>query len=1040
MPGIELATAYVSIVPETSKLEAGVKAALTGVGKTADDVGTDVGKRMADKASKALKDGWRPDQDIMAGIPDTKLDRIGARMGQLIGKGVVAGLKGRQLGQEFGSSFAAGAGSVGLGSIVSGWRRDLKDQPNKLGYLAGKGVSAGLQAGMAGATAIIATALKTGFDRLVALDTAQNKLRAVLRTSGNPADFDRINKAVQKAVDKTPFSLDQAFSTAVQAIGAGSQDIERFMKNVADAAGFAGTDIERMGLIFNQVLAKNKLTGEETMQLMEAGLPARSWIQDSYDLTNDQFEDMAKNGQISLDMLQKAIEDHAPGMAQALGNTLQGSIDNMQTALARVGANFLSAVFGGPTGDAAESMKGAVQRITGALQNLDAWVIAHKDDIKNFFDNAKDAITGLVNIIGRVGDIIREHPQLIKTVTGAFLVWNGLKFTGLLNALGSKGGGGVLGKLALVVAAVELIDRTLNRISQDPTISTPVNERPDLLGQAGIIAGGAYLGGRIAGPPGALIGGAGAALIGPTMDMLNPPGPARNGVIGPGVAGIPTAPNSNDQATVGGIPIPGLVMPGTAGRGYFNSRAAAAYLDSVTAGSRMTDDQLLSRIPAGRYDGGAVNDLTRGLADCSSSIEDLVNIIDGRPTAGREMTTFNAADWLTSRGFRPGTAPGAFNVGFTNQGTPHMEATLPGGTNFNWGNNADAARGGRTNSAGAFSPNLTQRFHRFGEGGSVTGSGSASSDSIPAMLSNGEHVLSASDVNRMGGQGAVYGFRSKLQGFARGGAVIKDMRTAGAIPAAAGAVVEAGSSTISQFIDMGGEVVTNVIDQVGQVAADAASVAATAAVATSTSGGAAPVAPLAGMAASQAVQMGTEAAKRGIQWGSDMLGIGADALLQQLTPFGMPRWLTADYSGFVPQQAITGALGNLMSSGAQQSMTADANLLQHGTAAGAPPGPGMGAQTPPGTTPPGMVNALAQPNIDALGGSTMTPAGQQPMFSNSASSFLSTELQTPEAPAPDQQPMFKVDQIITTDAESVGRELTKRGRLAQMQYANRPGI
>lgn len=60
-------------------------------------------------------------------------------------------------------------------------------------------------------------------------------------------------------------------------------------------------------------------------------------------------------------------------------------------------------------------------------------------------------------------------------------------------------------------------------------------------------------------------------------------------------------------------------------------------------------------------------------------------------------------------------------------------------------------------------------------GGSVVGPGTATSDSIPAMLSNGEHVLTASDVAKMGGQAGVYSFRSALQNgllqFADGGAV-----------------------------------------------------------------------------------------------------------------------------------------------------------------------------------------------------------------------------------------------------------------------------
>jgi TP901 family phage tail tape measure protein len=60
-------------------------------------------------------------------------------------------------------------------------------------------------------------------------------------------------------------------------------------------------------------------------------------------------------------------------------------------------------------------------------------------------------------------------------------------------------------------------------------------------------------------------------------------------------------------------------------------------------------------------------------------------------------------------------------------------------------------------------------------GGAIFGRGSGTSDSIPARLSNGEHVLTASDVEKAGGQGAVYRMRRAIQSgalkFARGGAV-----------------------------------------------------------------------------------------------------------------------------------------------------------------------------------------------------------------------------------------------------------------------------
>lgn len=59
-------------------------------------------------------------------------------------------------------------------------------------------------------------------------------------------------------------------------------------------------------------------------------------------------------------------------------------------------------------------------------------------------------------------------------------------------------------------------------------------------------------------------------------------------------------------------------------------------------------------------------------------------------------------------------------------------------------------------------------------GGAVFGPGTGTSDSVPARLSNGEHVLTASDVRKMGGHGAVYAMRSAVQsgrGYAGGGEV-----------------------------------------------------------------------------------------------------------------------------------------------------------------------------------------------------------------------------------------------------------------------------
>ena len=131
-------------------------------------------------------------------------------------------------------------------------------------------------------------------------------------------------------------------------------------------------------------------------------------------------------------------------------------------------------------------------------------------------------------------------------------------------------------------------------------------------------------------------------------------------------------------------------------------------------GAYSGDAALLANVPAGVYGRWNGDDLTKGLGDCSSAVADLVNLLDGRPTTGGDMATGTEAAWLTSRGFLPGMGgPGDFRVGFNDH---HTQATLPGGTPFNWGSDSAAARGG-VGGTGADDPAFTEHYYRPVGGG-----------------------------------------------------------------------------------------------------------------------------------------------------------------------------------------------------------------------------------------------------------------------------------------------------------------------------------
>lgn len=93
---------------------------------------------------------------------------------------------------------------------------------------------------------------------------------------------------------------------------------------------------------------------------------------------------------------------------------------------------------------------------------------------------------------------------------------------------------------------------------------------------------------------------------------------------------------------------------------------------------------------------------------------------------------------------------------------------------------------------------------KFASGGSVFGAGTATSDSIPALLSNGEHVWTAREVQAAGGHSVVESLRQRAlqsgSAFATGGAVgIPRFADGGVVDWLSGKAQQLGSAVLSAF-------------------------------------------------------------------------------------------------------------------------------------------------------------------------------------------------------------------------------------------------
>lgn len=222
------------------------------------------------------------------------------------------------------------------------------------------------------------------------------------------------------SVKGTAFGMDAAAGTAAQMVASGIKpgaDLERTLKNVADAATIAGVDMGSMGSIFGKVAASGKVQGDVIAQLSDAGVPALALLSKELGVTAEEASAMASRGEIDFATFQNAMESGMGGAALESGNTFSGTMDNMGAALGRVGANLLSGIF--------PQMKDGLGGITDFLGPLEEKA---KDAGAAFSVWAADVGPKVVDVLKGIGDFggkafawVSENIGLLKTIGGVIL-------------------------------------------------------------------------------------------------------------------------------------------------------------------------------------------------------------------------------------------------------------------------------------------------------------------------------------------------------------------------------------------------------------------------------------------------------------------------------------------------------------------------------------------------------------------------------------------------------------------------------------------
>ncbi len=353
----------------------------------------------------------------------------------------------RRADSAFGSGFSSGFSRSRVGGYFSDLKAEAQSSGSVAGVLAGRAMGAGITAGLAVATGGVAAAiggigytLTKGFERYEAIDSAKHRLdnlnKTLAATGKAQLDVKAVMDTVNDVVQGTPFSLDSAFSLSTRALSSNTGDLKRFMTVVTDAAGFTGDGIDNIGDAFLQVANTGKVSMEQISNQLR-NLPILPWLQRQLGVTGAELQKLIHNNKVGLNDLMMAVETNASGFAKSAGDSLEGSISNMQTAVARTGAKALGALFGQPTDDA-NTLKDAVTALTGRIDELGRWVDGHQDDIRGFFEDGISVAQSLAGAVGFVGD----HIQMVGVAAGglaaAFVTWKAIEgVTALTKGLGA---------------------------------------------------------------------------------------------------------------------------------------------------------------------------------------------------------------------------------------------------------------------------------------------------------------------------------------------------------------------------------------------------------------------------------------------------------------------------------------------------------------------------------------------------------------------------------------------------------------------------
>lgn len=240
---------------------------------------------------------------------------------------------------------------------------------------------------------------------------------------------------------KTPLTLENVISggSLLMSYGVDESNLINTMTKLGDLARGNAEKMDRITLAYGQMLAKGKVTGEELMQMTEAGVPLQTALAESIGVTGEEFSKMVSAGKVGIDDLNKAItglttgNGKFAGMMEKQSQTMRGMLSTLLDNLSEFMRKMGEGAFG--------EVKSALQEASDLLAEwekdgtLDKWAQGVGVMLKNLIAFLKQAISvgldfkeviiagavalGTFKVAIGIGNVISATVSAIKSFTTA---------------------------------------------------------------------------------------------------------------------------------------------------------------------------------------------------------------------------------------------------------------------------------------------------------------------------------------------------------------------------------------------------------------------------------------------------------------------------------------------------------------------------------------------------------------------------------------------------------------------------------------------